>query len=49
MQELVPDADVFVLGLSLWMIVNEKVHDLIDKNGLTNVQMTEMQLEPRCT
>jgi hypothetical protein len=45
--EMIPTADVFYLATTLWIIVNQKVHDLIMGSGLTNVQLQPMEYRGR--
>lgn len=39
--EMVPDSDVFLFATTLYIIVNEKVKDLIVRHGLRNLKLRE--------
>jgi hypothetical protein len=40
---MIPDADVFYLATTLWIIVNRKVRQILLDNRLTNIELTEME------
>jgi hypothetical protein len=42
-REMIPDSNVFYLATTLWIIVNEKVRQIILDHQLTNVELTEME------
>lgn len=42
---MIPDSDVFYMATTLYIYVNQKVHDLILRHRLTNIELSEYELE----